>query len=37
MSPPPRPTMVRTSELAKMTGISRNQDMGVGPILSPQR
>jgi hypothetical protein len=32
MSPPPRPTMVRTSELAKMIGMSRNQDMRVGPI-----
>jgi hypothetical protein len=34
MSPPPKPTMVRISELAKMTGISRNQDMGAGPIPS---
>jgi hypothetical protein len=32
INPPPRPTMVRTSELAKMMGISRNQDMRVGPI-----
>jgi hypothetical protein len=34
ISPPPRPTMVRTRELAKMMGISRNQDMRVGPIPS---
>jgi hypothetical protein len=32
INPPPKPTMVRTSELAKMIGMSRNQDMRVGPI-----
>jgi hypothetical protein len=33
MRPPPRPTMVRTSELTKMIGMSRNQDISDEPRI----